>query len=80
MKLAAGITILAVFAVAAVPVVRGGGCFHFYFTSMGQADASINPVQRALFSLLLAEAWHPKHKKGQERRSVLPQSGSIPDA
>lgn len=72
MKLAVGITILAVAAVVAMPRLRGAGCFHFYFTSMGQADASINPVQRALFSLLLAEARHPETKKGQERHGVLP--------
>jgi hypothetical protein len=73
MKLAVGITVLAVVAMAAAPLVRSAGCFHYYFTSMGQADASINPVQRALFSLLLSEAWHPEPKKGQERHGVLPR-------
>lgn len=72
MKLAVGITVLVAVAALATPRLRGAGCFRFYFTSMGQADASINPVQRALFSLLLAEAWHPETKKGQERRGVLP--------
>ncbi|HCC59180.1 MAG TPA: hypothetical protein DEQ47_18355 [Solibacterales bacterium] len=72
MKLAVGITVLAAVAVVAMPRLRGAGCFRFYFTSMGQADASMNPVQRALFSLLLSEARRPETKKGQERRGVLP--------
>lgn len=72
MKLAVGITVLAAVAVAAMPRLRGAGCFHFYFTSMGQADASMNPVQRALFSLLLAESKRPETKKGQQRRGVPP--------
>ena len=72
MKFAVAIAFLAAAALVAMPRPRGAGCFHYYFTSMGRADASINPVQRALFSLLLAESWHPETKKGQVRRGVLP--------
>lgn len=73
MKLAVGVAVLAAIGLAAWPRVSGAGCFRYYFTSMARADASINPVQRALLSLLLAQAWHPDNKKGQERRGALPR-------
>lgn len=68
MKLAVAVTVLVSIGLVAVYRLPGAGCFRFYFTSMGQADASINPLQRALFSLLLAEM-----KKGQAR-----QHGDLP--
>ena len=68
------VVVLALFTVSALGVVQAGHaqCFRYYFSSIGQADRSLNPVERALFSLMLAQSAHPEKKMGRDGRAIPP--------
>ncbi len=71
MKILIGTLALAAVALTGTQV-RHADCFRYYFSSMGKADASINPVQRALFSLVLAQSNHPEKKMGPSGHPTPP--------
>ena len=72
MKILIGIVALVAISAAATRL-QHVDCFRFYFASMKQADASINPVQRAFISLVLTESFHPEKRTGQNGHATPPR-------
>ena len=71
MKILLGIVALVALSATAMRL-QHVDCFRFYFASMKQADASINPVQRAFISLVLAESVHAEKKTGRNGHATPP--------
>lgn len=72
MKMTVSIVVLGLVALVGGSRMGHVQCFRYYFNSITAADASMNPVQRALFSLVLAQSDHPQKKTGQDGHAALP--------